>query len=103
MIVSIKKGCPKIQEQTPGFFTTNLGHDISDFRKYAYLTENTQFSSSSYGTKGYFLETPHYNINYVWAVSDDINIISIKTSNSSDYGIRPVIEVLKKRYRLLNY
>lgn len=53
-------------------------------------------SSSSYGTKGYFLETPHYNINYVWEVSDDINIISIKASNSSDYGTRPVIEILKE-------
>ena len=62
-----------------------------------HLMENTNYSNSSLGTLGYWLETPYAaHSYYVW----NVNASSRRVSNdnapfSSNYGSRPAIEVLK--------
>ena len=63
-----------------------------------YLMENTKYSNSSIGTYGYWLETPYVSSsNNVWSAHAYNR--SVRSANyaydSSGFGVRPVIEVLK--------
>ena len=62
-----------------------------------YLMENTKYSSSTLGTYGYWLETPHAsNSGSVWSVSGSLRSVgSNNASYTSSRGVRPAIEILK--------
>ena len=62
-----------------------------------YLMENTKYSNSSLASYGYWLETPRaFNSYPVWGVYGlTRSVRSDNASNSSNDGVRPVIEVVK--------
>ena len=67
-----------------------------------YLMENTNNLSNPARIEGYFLETPVYNnysTTYAWAIDGRSRIFytSDQTLNSTNYGVRPTIEVPKSQ------
>ena len=62
-----------------------------------YLMENTTYSNSSLGAYGYWLETPYAtSSSNVWSVLARYRyVINDRASSSGNFGVRPVIEVLK--------
>ena len=68
--------------------------------------ENTKYSNSSLGTKGYWLETPSTDgSSRTWDVSASNRYVTYNSASSSGYdGSRPAIEVLKSeiQYQKIN-
>lgn len=62
-----------------------------------FLLENTKYSSSKFGTGGYWLENPYSNsYSSAWTIGGNSRYVyNSDVSNNSDIGVRPVIEVLK--------
>ena len=61
-----------------------------------YLMENTKYSNSSLETYGYWLETPSTDgSSRTWDVDALYRSVGYNASASSNYGVRPAIEVLK--------
>ena len=74
-------------EQTP----------VGEFDSCNYLMENTNYSDSSLGTLGYWLETSQSSSSTIlWYINSSARYMGeSSSSNSTIAGVRPVIEVLK--------
>ena len=62
-----------------------------------YLMENTRYSNSSFGTYGYWIETPlATSSSNEWLVTGQSRFVGQSSAFFwADYGVRPAIEVLK--------
>ena len=89
-VEEVKKAC---NITTIGSWTTGELDDCN------YLIDNTQYSSSSRGTNGFWLENPYHSAGkFAWNVSSSqrlLNAVLVSYEGDDGFGVRPVIEVLK--------